>query len=220
MDIRGMTFGDYNTATNGWTLTAWKLSAAEQKTKYIDKPSGDGSWDISTVLTDGIIRYKDRVLTATFECSEDSRMTRENTIRQMINSLDGMKVEIVLPDNEEYYLVGRLKVVREYNDLAHARVTVTATCEPWKYAKAETVVTVTAKTAEQHEKLENTGRRAVVPEISVIGGPVHLKYGKDPTTLTEGTWRWPNLLLTPGEHALTYSGSGTIDITYREAVLE
>ena len=220
MDKRGIIFGDYNTAVNGWTLTAWKLSVAEQKTKYIDKPGGDGTWDLTTVLTDGIVRYKDRVLTATFECSEDSRLTRENEIRRMVNALDGMRVDIVLPDDTEHYMVGRLKVVREYNDLAHACVTVTATCEPWKYANAETIVTVAATEEAQPVTLQNEGRRAVVPEISVTGGTVHLEYGSKTTTLSEGTWQWANLLLTPGDHALTYRGEGSIDITYREAVLE
>lgn len=220
MEKRKILFGIYDTAVHGWTLTGWKLGAAEQKTQYIEKPNGDGSWDLSTALTDGVIKYTDRPLTVTLECSEGNRMEREKTIRAMINQLDGMKEEIRLPDDDEHYVVGRLHVVREYNDLVHAAVTVTALCEPWKYADAETIVTVAADSTKKCVALCNAGRRAVVPTITVKGGPVLLEHEAVSQSLAEGTYSWSHLLLTPGGHSLTYSGTGTVTISYREAVLE
>lgn len=220
MKKRTMLFGTYDTASHGWTLTGWQLEAAEQKTNYLEKPNGDGSWDLTTALSDGVVRYKDRPLTASFECSEGTRMEREAIIRQMVNQLDGMKVEIRLPDDDYHYVTGRLHVIREYNDLAHAAVTVTATCEPWKYSIAETVVTVTAATTKQQVTLYNGGRRAVVPLITVTGGSVLLEYGTASQAMSAGDYKWPNLFLTTGSLALTYSGSGTVIFTYREAVLE
>lgn len=220
MKKRTIRFGDYDTAVHGWTLTGWKLGRAEQKTTYIDKPNGDGTWDLSTSLSDGIIKYKDRSLTATFECSEGTRMERETAIRHMVNTLDGMKLEIRLPDDPEHYVTGRIQVAREYNDMAHAAVTVTATCEPWKYAGAETVVVVTAGTEKQTLTLYNGGRRAAVPTLTVTGATVLLEYGNASMAMGPGTYKWPNLLLTPGSHGVRYSGNGTIAFTYREAVLE
>lgn len=221
MKKRTIRLGAYDTAINGWTLTGWNLSAAEPKTTYLDKPNGDGTWDLTTALTDGIVKYKDRSFTATFECSEGTRMERESIIRQMINELDGMKVEIMLPDDEYHYATGRLRVIREYNDLAHAAVTVTAICEPWKYSTTETVVTVSASETKQRVTLYNRGRRAVVPLIRVGGGPVLLEYGGTaPQEVPAGEHKWPSLLLTPGRHSVVYSGTGTVTFTYREAVLE
>lgn len=220
MEKRKIILGDYDTATNGWTLTGWALAGAEQKTNYINKPNGDGTWDLTTVLTDGLVKYNDRKLTVTLECSDGTRQGRETKIRQLINRYDGIKQEIRLPDDDLHHLVGRPYIVREYNDPAHARVKITATCEPWKYANAETIVTVTASATTQYVTLHNEGRRAVVPQIQVSGGTVHLGCGNEALTLSDGSWRWPNLLLTPGDHALAYRGSGTITVTYREAVLE
>lgn len=215
-----MLLGTYDTAEHGWTLTGWRLEAAEQKTNYIEKPNGDGSWDLTTALSDGIVKYKDRPLTASFECSEGTRLEREALIRQMINQLDGMKVEIRLPDDDYHYVMGRLHVVREYNDLAHAAVTVTATCEPWKYSIAETIVTVAATETKQRVTLYNGGRRAVVPLITVTGSSVLLEYGTASQAFSSGEYKWPHVLLTTGSLSLTYSGSGTVTFTYREAVLE
>lgn len=328
MEKRKIVFGTYDTAAKGWTLTGWKLSDAVQKTHFIDKPGGDGSWNFSTILTQGIPRYSNRQLAAFFECSEGDRLSREALIREMVNTLDGMEVDIYLPDDPYHHARGLLHVAREYNDMAHARVSVTATCEPWKHANEETVYTLTVEPTkvdgavvftqktidlskgsvvagfqmkieaglqyivywngtayvctaytsdgqtnlgnasiydptatdtgepfvifgfggtsnsiytsdtnktvslkiteavdgigEQKATLINNGRRAVVPVLQVIGSgaSMTLKYGQASLALSEGTHKWPDLLLTPGSHELTYSGSGSLVVTYREAVLE
>lgn len=219
---RSIQLGGYDTAAYGWTLSGWQLGAAPQKTSYVSKTGGDGSWDLSTALTDGLLRYGDRPFTATLECSEGDRLTREEKIKHMINTLDGQRVHIWLPDDSLHYLDGRLQVVKNYNDLAHAAVTVTATCQPWKYAALETTVTLTAATTEKVAALVNNGRRAVVPVLKVTGtgASVLLEYGTASKALGPGTYQWPDLLLTTGSHDLTYSGTGTVTITYREAVLE
>ena len=110
MEKRKITFGDYNTAVHGWTLTGWTLSPAEEKTNFVDKVGGDGSWDLSTALTDGIPRYRDRQLTATFECSEGTRTEREAKIKEMVNRLDGMREDIKLPDDIDHHINGKLHV--------------------------------------------------------------------------------------------------------------
>lgn len=219
MEKRKIIIGTYDTAAQGWTLSAWKLSPAEQKTKYIDKPDGDGAWDLSTALTDGVPIYNARTLTATLECSEGNRMSREEEIRRMINQLDGMREQIILPDNAFHYITGRVHVEKDYNDLAHAAVKLTAVCEPWKYANTETVIAVALTTEKQTVRLINGGRRTIVPEIKV-DGELLLEYGTASIAMNSGTYRWPNLVLTPGNHDIKVSGTGTAVITYREAVLE
>ena len=219
MEKRKLILGEYNTAEHGWTLTGWTFSAPVHKTQYVEKPAGDGTWDLSTTLSDGLPRYKDRSLQAALECSEGTRAEREATIRQMINQLDGMRVQIQTPDDETHYIVGRLSVARDYNDLAHARVTVSAVCEPWKYANSETILALDVTESKNAVILYNAGRRAVVPTLTVEGS-VLIEYRSSSQSLSEGVYQWPLLLLTPGGHSLSYSGSGRLVIKYREAVLE
>ena len=140
----------------------------------------------------------------------------------MVNLLDGIRENIELPDDPYHYITGRLHVAREYNDPAHAAVTVTAVCAPWKYSTTELVVNLTATTAEQTARLVNGGRQAVVPTLTVTGSgaSVRLVYGSVSRTLSAGTYKLPDMLLTPGTHMLTYAGTGSMKITYREAVLE
>lgn len=219
MLARSIRFGEYDTASHGWTLTGYKLSDPEQKTNYIEKAGGDGSWDLSTVNTEGIPRYKDRSLTVTLEHSGGTRATRQEVISYMLNKLDGLEWAIWLPDYPGYYVTGRVHVAVDYNDPAHAAVTVTAVCAPWLYRLEPTEHVLKATTTEQAVTLTNSGRLAMVPTLKVTGS-VALTYGSDILQLTKaGTYEWPVLLLTPGDHVLEYSGTGTLTITYREAVL-
>ena len=224
MQKRNIIIDTYDTAAEGlWTLSAWELSAAEVQENYVNVPGHSGKLDLSTALTDGEPYYNNREFEAILESSEGTRLEREERINQMINRLDGWRYNIVLPDDPLHYITGRVRVEKIYNDPVHASVRVSATCNPWRYNKSETVVGLIAAETEQTVALINNGRLSVVPRINVVGGTVRLKF----TVGTEES----SIALSPGEHTvadiylktgafpLTYSGDGQITLTYREAVL-
>ena len=70
MNRRRIIIGIYDTAESGWTLSAWNFTPARHKSTLVEKPGGDGAWDLSTALSDGIPRYETRELTATLERSD------------------------------------------------------------------------------------------------------------------------------------------------------
>lgn len=219
---RGMTIGTYDTAAQGWTMTAWQISAPEYASNMVEVPGRiDGPVDLSTALTDGEPRYKSRTLTATFERSDGTRLSREDAINTMVNWLDGWRQDIILPDDTLHYTTGRVSVAKNYNDMAHASVTVTATIDPWRYANTETVVSLTGTVDTQTATFVNAGRRTAVPVLIVAGeGSLNLQYGTASWSLGAGTYQLPDILLTQGSHEITYSGEGmTLTATYREAVL-
>ena len=226
MEKRRLTIGDYDTAADGlWTLAACKLTKANQMQTFVAVPGRAAPLDLSTYLTDGEPYYDNATLEAVLESSEGDRLARKLRIDLMVNYLDGQTVKIYLPDDQDHYLVGRVQVFPEYNDLAHCAVRVSAVCEPWLYAAAETVVRLTATEAEQTAQLFNYGKLAVVPTL-VTTDEVLIEYGGSSWALSAGEYALPELLLTPGKglglpgvHSFTYSGSGSITIKYREAVL-
>lgn len=221
MQIRAVEFGSYNTADYGWTLNTCTLSDPEQKTSYVEKSGGDGSWDLSTALTDGVPRYKNRSLTVVLECSQGDRAHREHLISEMVNTLDGYEWPIVLPDHPGRYLTGRIHVAVNYSDLAHAAVTVTGTVGPWLESEQEKLYVRAATTTAQTISITNDGRRIIVPEIIVAGtnASIRLEYGLSDIQLGAGSYKWPALTLTPGLHLLKFSGTGTVTVKFREAVL-
>lgn len=217
---RSMTFGSYYTyATGLWTLTGWDFSDPPNKSNLVEVPGRSEPLDLSTALTDGEPTYSSRTLTATFESSEGDRLAREARINQMTNALDGYRMNIILPDDADHYITGRVSVKKMYNDEAHASVQVTAVCDPWRYANEETVVTLQATAEVQEAVLANLGRRGVVPLLEVTEGEVLLVYGAASWALGVGTYALPDIYLTYGEHVLTYSGSAAFKFTYREAIL-
>lgn len=224
MQKRKIIIGTYDTAAEGqWTLSAWALSRAVAQESYADIPGHSGPLDLSTVLTDGEPYYGSREFEAVLESSEGTRLDREQRINTMVNKLDGWRLNIILPDDPTHYITGRIRVEKLYNDPAHASVRVTATCDPWRYNSAETVVGLIATTDEQTATLMNNGRCSVVPTITVTGGDVLLKLRTETKelswALSPGEYILGDIYLKSGSLALRYSGTGQITLRYREAVL-
>lgn len=220
MGKRKIIFGQYDTALEGWTLASWVLEAAQHKTYYVEVAGRDGDIDLSTALTDGEPKYGNRTLTVTLERSDESRLAREARIDNIINVLDGRKEKIYLPDDAMHYLIGRLHIQKDYNDPAHAAVTITAICDPWRYAGTEKLITLTAITEEQSYDLENEGRMPVIPVITVSNGTIDLTCGTESWSLEAGIYQLPSLqLIGYKTKTVTYSGSGKLEIEYREAIL-
>lgn len=219
MKKRTVKIGDYDTAQHGWTLNRCNLQDPVLKENYVEKPGGDGAWNLTTTVTGGVPRYTNRSLDIRLECSEGDREHRENLINELVNGFDGLEWPIVIPDRPDHYLTGQVRVAVEYSDLAHAAVTITATCEPWLYRARESIVELTTTGTAQRVLIRNSGRRAVVPELTV-GGNVKLRFGIFSTTISSpGVYEWSPLLLTPGLHELEYTGNGALTITFREGVL-
>lgn len=222
MEKRALVLGTYHTDYDGlWTLAALKLTDPEYQAHFQEITGRDGPLDFSTVLTDGEPRFGSRTLTATLESSEGNRQARQDRISEMINTLNGRRLDIQHPDYPAHYLTGRIQVKEEYNNNAHAAVTVTATCDPWLYFFTERAYTLTATAQEQSLVLGNIGRRTVVPQAVITGDGASflIKYGGVSLAMGPGTYKLPDLLLRTGNTPITYSGTGTAKITYREAVL-
>lgn len=223
MKKRTTILGGYDTAAHGWTLTHWELPEPAPVENLVQVPGRIcGPLDLSTALTGGEPRYGARSLKITLENSEGTRADRLKVISDLVNWLHGQRVNIVPPDYPRAYAVGRLSVRELYNDLAHAAVEITGTCEPWLYIENETVVPLTASTAEQSVTLSNFGVMPVVPLVTVSGDEAafQLSYNGNSWVLSAGEYRLSALRLTTGYHDITFSGSGSAVITYREAVLK
>lgn len=222
MEKRKLIIGTYDSDFDGlWTLASLVLTDPEYQARFQEVIGRDGPLDFSTVLTDGEPRYGSRTLTATLESSEGTRQDRQDRIAEMVNALDGRRLDIRHPDYPGHYLTGRVHVAVDYNDLVHASVTVTATCDPWLYYENERTYMVEAETEKQGLALTNTGRRIVVPRVVITGENASflIEYATTSLAMGPGTYWLPDLPLLPGTTMVAYSGRGMAKITYREAVL-
>lgn len=222
MSKRQLILNDYKTAEDGlFTLTSCKITKASQVQNFVSVPGRFSPLDLSTILTDGQPYYGNASLDAVLESSEGTREDRQERIDEMVTRLDGYQMQIVHPDHPGQYMIGRVQVMKDYNDLVHCAVRVVATCEPWFYNESETYSFVNLPANEQTANLRNNGKLAVVPTVEVAGTTATLVVGSTTYTLSEGTYQLPELYLLPGNTPIQYSaeGEGLIAFTYREAVL-
>lgn len=221
MKKRTVLFGTFDTAAQGipWTLTSIELTSPETKTNYVDIPGANGTLDLSCAVS-GEPVFNDRELTLTFETSEGTRAERENAINDLFNQLHGNRMHIILPDAADYYLDGRIGVSKDYNDMAHAAVTITAVCSPYRRKVSETTITKSLTTTQISFTLTNS-RMPVVPTITVTAQSA-VTFEDTVYTLNAGTHALPAIRLSKGANTMkakAVSGTGSITITYREGML-
>lgn len=211
--------GGYDTASHGWTLAGFNLATPYPVTNMVSVPGRiQGDLDLSYALSDEPT-YSSRDLLVTLEISSGDRAQREAIISELTNLLHGRRVKIIPPDHPNHYAMGQLTVAKLFSNHAHASVEITGICEPWLYAAQEKTLTLTASSTKKTATINNQGVMPSVPVLEITGGTVSLTYNSATISLTAGTHKWPHLFLTPGEHALQYSGSGSLRITYREGVI-
>lgn len=133
MKRRALILGSYNTALDGLFTTA-KLHLETPKIveNYIEVDGMHGSLDCCEAVT-GTPVYKSRALTAVLETSRGSILERQERIDALIRHAHGKRLPIVHPDYPGRYLMGRIQLQKDFNNLAYGQVSLSAVCEPWFY---------------------------------------------------------------------------------------
>lgn len=198
------------------TLTAKDVTAPEAKTNYVSIDGMSGTLDLSEALT-GDVLYNDRTVTASFWSSEGTFQERATLLKTVTAALHGKKVQIVEPDDPEYYFLGRIKIKSVEQDQVHIAFTIEATCEPWRYAVEETERRVDVN-GDLDAVINNTGVKTLTPTLTVTG-TVYVTFNGNTTKLTAGTWKITDLRLAQGVNVVKLSGWGSVTFTYREAGL-
>ena len=209
----------YNTWYDwGLIVTDKDVSSPDPKTNYVNIDGASGSLDLSEALT-GEVTYNDRKLSASFWTDQGTRTDRERLLRDIKIALHGRKVKIIEPDDPEHYLIGRISISSEVNNLSYASFTITATCEPWRYAIEESQRTIALSLTAKNIVIYNHGVKTLTPEIELTSG-AYLEYDGKVVPLNDGTYRLTDFKLYRGANVVKVSGStGTITFKYREADL-
>ena len=220
MVLRGVRFGEHHTAEDwGLIMNEKIVSPPVPKTNYITVLGRDGDLDMTEDLS-GVVNYQDRTAQYTFILADGSHEDREALIAQIMGLLHGRKLEIVDEDDYPgYYMVGRLSVTEVTNSNAYGIIRIEAICQPWRYSQTYKTreATVTAGGASVTLNLINAGYKTVSPTLTV-SGTVTVTYRSVAKTLSSGSYILPDIRFTPGANSLVVSGSGTLTVTYQEAI--
>lgn len=226
----GVTFGTKHSFRDfGLILTSKSISLPEPKTSTVDIPGADGSLDMSTVLTNGDVKYRNRQLQFVFTVI-DPHKNWESVKSRLANYIQGKKMNITLDVDHGFFYVGRCKISSFQEDRRTAQITIMVDAEPYKYDILMSTdawewdgfnfvtgiiyslnqITITG---EKTIIIPNK-RKAVVPFITVSSNMdcvfKGVTYG-----LTTGTQKILGILLTEGENNLKFIGTGTVSISFR-----
>lgn len=212
-------FFDNKASYDDWDiyLTSLVIGDAEPKEYYIDIPNGDGALDLSEALT-GEIHYSNRSLEAEFTIKppESSWIPLLQHIRAYLNG----KQRLIRATNEPgYYLIGRLKT--SFNrDGTLGKLTVTATCKPWKYKEKPTIRRFILNAEGQASGNCLNSRKRVIPTITA-SAEVTLLFNGSSTTVSAGTHRFTNIMFVEDDNQVTITGpaGATVEFEYQEGAL-
>lgn len=198
-------------------LTAKTMTLPEPKENYVSIDGAHGTLDFTEALT-GSTPYNDRKITASFNCSEGSHKDREALLRKIRTALHGRKIQIIEPDDQDHYFLGRAKITAENNTAAYMEFTIEATCDPWRYAINETTRAVTVSGSPVAVVINNHGDKTLCPVLTVTGSVV-ISFNGTTVELTAGDYKVTDLQLAHGTNVVNVSGTGGVVFTYREAML-
>lgn len=219
MDERTFIFGEYNTWTDwGLILTSKEIMPPKVKTNYVDIDGMSGSLDLSEALS-GEPTYSNREIKTDFCATEGTVEEREELLRNITAMLHGRRMKIQGPDDHNHYFYGRVSVSSVENYVTCSVISITAECEPWRYAAdiTELSIPVTSATALDVQIL-NRGVKTVCPEITITGSVTFTCNGIT-SNGTTGVYKVLTFKLYAGHNTIAVSGSGTMKLTYREAIL-
>lgn len=187
----------------GLRLVRFHLEAPETKTYYVDVPYSDGHLDLTEALT-GEPKYHMRPLVMEFWIKPDlvRNIDMQNKIRGAIH---GKRLNIRYSEEPDMYLQGRCHVAIEPDGVIK-RVTVEATCEPYKRARETTSQTITIPSGGTTTLTFYNNRMKVQPKFTATHA-VQIKKGTTTINMNPGTQTFRLIQLYEGETALAFTGS-------------
>ena len=213
MNIKGVKFGDYHSWKDfSLILSEKKIGAASPKTAEVEIPGGDGVLDLTEYF--GEVNYKNRDLSFVFSTIVPQNEFI-NLFSEIQNLLHGKKMRIILDDDPYFYYLGRVSVSEFGAERSVGKITITCSCDPFKYKLFKTIVTETVNG--EKEIVLNNLRKRINPVITT-SVPMQIKRDNTTYALSAGTWTLPEFHLTAGKNLITVTGYGTIEFEYQEGL--
>lgn len=209
--------GDFRTDDLGLELYNLSIGAPKIKTSYVNLPLESKVLDLSDVVT-GRPSYGARTITLYLGKKDRSPRNWIKAATELTRKIHGQRLPITLSIDPNYYYLGRIQCSSDKISYMRSTYEITATCDPYKYAQAESSAVCGAGTT----AVLNSGDEIISPTFtaSTEGMTVALNGGAAYSVAQVGkAVKIPELLLLPGVNNVTVTGSGNVVLNWREGVL-
>nr|WP_270249341.1 phage tail domain-containing protein [Coprococcus catus] len=189
-----------------------KIGTPDVKTEEVEVLGSDGTIDYTEYF--GEIFYKNRSLTFPFTIKAKTPEDIDQVYKDVCKKIHGKKVEIVLDWDTDYYFKGRITVGELTHQKRIGTFTITCDCEPYRY-KNDVTVSACAVSGTTTVTYIND-QKNVTPQFK-ISSPMTISFENVTTTIkTDGTFTVPGIVFKEGENVVTYTGNGTVEVSYQE----
>ena len=141
-------FGDKNTWDDWYLIPNSRpiFTPPEQKTNYLDIPGGNGSLDMSEILTHYPV-YNNRTGSFTFKIMNDGAASYpecnprklDDTYSRIMAHLHGKRMQAVLEDDDQYFYIGRFHVEGITPGPDWSTIEIGYNVDPYKYEVLSTM---------------------------------------------------------------------------------
>ena len=215
-------YGLYVTNTN-------PVEPPEVKAEYIEVPGRNGQIDLTEALT-GYTVYNNRQIVLELGGRKRSQ-DWPGFMSNFLNDLHGKSVKVIFDNDPSYYYQGRATVESDYekgNEIA--RFTLTINAEPYKYSNQSTTepwlwdpLSFVDGVNRYYNQLQVDGTAQIqvlgseMPVIPVFttSAAMQVKFGGKTYDLAAGNNKIYDIVLMNQAYTLTFTGTGTVSISYK-----
>lgn len=215
-------YGLYVTNTN-------PVEPPEVKAEYIEVPGRNGQIDLTEALT-GYTVYNNRQIVLELGGRKRSQ-DWPGFMSNFLNDLHGKSVKVIFDNDPSYYYQGRATVESDYekgNEIA--RFTLTINAEPYKYSNQSTTepwlwdpFSFVDGVIRYYNQLQVDGTAQIqvlgseMPIIPVftVSAAMQVEFSGKTYDLAAGNNKIYDIVLMNQTYTLTFTGTGTVSISYK-----
>ena len=214
--LNDVIFNNEKSAYYDWNIVLTKadIPFPSVKTSIVDIKGANGILDLSEVLT-GDVCYGNRDIKLTFAMMEDRDYY--STMTDIANYLHGKKVTLKLSNDDEYFYSGRAVISMCEYSYGKSSLVIKMSADPFKYSVTESNAFVNLNNETKSLVLPN--KRMRVSPTLVVTGSVAMTFEGKSYTLQAGEQQLLNFVLSEGDNNVSFSGTGSVKITYRQGAL-
>lgn len=225
----GVTFGDKHSYDDfGLILTNEEVGMPEPKTETVSVIGHQGDIDLTESLSDEIT-YKNRTLTYTFQIRHSDDWA--SLLSEVANALHGKKLRVIPDDDAQYYYYGRVTVDKYAADRRLGTLTVKVDAGPYKidrnspsetgddwlwdpFSFVDGIVYTSSYTVSGTLTVTLLNRSMITSPTFTCSAAMTVTFDGTDYELEEGTTTITDIRLQEGENELTFTGTGTVVISY------
>lgn len=186
------------------------IPSTEVKTDYIELDGADGSIDATEVFG---LHFKDMKFSLKFSVVGGNYNAK---LREIKAYLHGREAKVTIWNDSTYYYLGRLQVNEFKSSAYKGELVIDVVAKPYKYKQQETVVNETINGSKT--VVFSNDSMKVVPSFK-CSADMNLTFKGNTYAIGTAKTKVPSIVFEYGANEITFTGNGTVQVTYQEGSL-